>query len=138
MDDSNVWIAASDGDLLRVQNYIESGCFGVNQFDENGYLPLSAAISYEHLHVAEYLISKGADVNLCGESLETPLFYAETLACVDFLIKNGANINVVNDEGDTLLDNALMNEITELYDYYKSLNIPYKETSEINEVEYNW
>jgi ankyrin repeat protein len=66
--------AASDGDLPRVKQLVESGD-DVNLFDDLSYAPLHYAAKGEFFAVAQYLIAAGADVNAHDEEHigETPL-----------------------------------------------------------------
>jgi len=66
--------AASDGDLPRVKQLVESG-YHVNLFDDLSYAPLHYAAKGECFAVAQYLIAAGADVNAHDEDHigETPL-----------------------------------------------------------------
>jgi len=66
--------AASDGNLPRVKQLVESG-YDVNMFDDLSYTPLHYAAKGEFFAVAQYLIAAGADVNAHDEERigETPL-----------------------------------------------------------------
>lgn len=44
--EANIWVAASDGDIDRVQHLISSGAYEVNAQDDHGYTALHAASSY--------------------------------------------------------------------------------------------
>ena len=124
MGDTNIWTAAGDGDLLKVKFFIDTGAYGVNQVDDNGYSPLSAAISYNHLQVAKFLIEKGADVNLESDNGLVALFYAETVESAKILIENGANIHVLDRRHRNVLDHIMDEEECEdLIEYYESLGL---------------
>lgn len=67
--------AAADGDLEQVERLGAEG-YEVNAFDEAVSLtPLHYAVRGEHLEVAAYVLSVGADLNAHDEGLidETPL-----------------------------------------------------------------
>jgi len=70
----NIWTAASDGDIDRVRELIESG-MSPNAQDEAGYSPLHAASSYGEVPLIHYLLSVGADVNICKSSLLFFIYY---------------------------------------------------------------
>ncbi|KUF94611.1 hypothetical protein AM588_10007265 [Phytophthora nicotianae] len=63
----NVWTASSDGDIESVKAFLASGG-DANAKDENGYTPLQAAVSYNHMELVVFLLASGADVKL-GEIL---------------------------------------------------------------------
>jgi ankyrin repeat protein len=69
--------------------------------------------------VVEFLIEKGADVNIQTQSgrVLTPLLlasYGGNKEIVELLLANGAEINVKNDAGDTALDIAKQRNHTEI------------------------
>ncbi len=100
----NIWIAASDGELSVVQQYINSGNFTSNSKDPNGYTPIHAASSYGHLELLRFLISNGGDINIQDNDGETPLHYAEDVDTVKALIEEfKADYTIKNNEGQTVL-----------------------------------
>ena len=66
--------AAQDGDLEKVRTLTTAG-YPVNAFDDLSFTPLHYAVRGEHLEVAKYLLSVGADVNAHEEAKigNTPL-----------------------------------------------------------------
>ncbi|MCJ1282847.1 hypothetical protein MMC26_002173 [Xylographa opegraphella] len=63
------------------------------------------------LSLLSFLLSFGADPNLCDRDGQTPLHDAalkSNTACVDSLIANGADVNVINLSGDSPLRFAIM------------------------------
>ncbi|OUM52660.1 hypothetical protein BVG19_g1866 [[Candida] boidinii] len=102
MSASNIWIAASDGNLKLVTEYIESGSSSANAKDPNGYTPIHAAVSYGHIELLRYLISKGGDINIQDVDGDTPLHHAETVDVAKILINEfNANYKLKNNEGLT-------------------------------------
>lgn len=102
MSASNIWIAASDGNLKLVKEYIESGSSSANAKDPNGYTPIHAAVSYGHIELLRYLISKGGDINIQDSDGDTPLHHAETVDVAKILINEfKANYKLKNSEGLT-------------------------------------
>ncbi|KAF4571320.1 hypothetical protein EYR36_008649 [Pleurotus pulmonarius] len=117
---SNIWVAAGDGDLPRVQHLVETQSTNVlasmtyrliddigispNQPDAHTYTPMHAAASYGHLHVLTYLISKGGDVNVTDHDGDTPLYAVENIQTARFLIDNGASLQITNNEGISPID----------------------------------
>ncbi|KAI0701198.1 ankyrin repeat-containing domain protein [Cytidiella melzeri] len=97
--EKNIWVAASDGDLQRVQELVQSG-LSANIPDPNTYTPMHAAASYGHVNVLEYLITQGGgDVNITDEDGDTPLYAVEEVATARWLVEHGADMNRRNSEG---------------------------------------
>ncbi|KAG8762584.1 hypothetical protein FRC15_008436 [Serendipita sp. 397] len=94
----NIWVAASDGELERVQYLIEEEGISPNAPDPNTYTPMHAAASYGHINVLEYLVSKGGDVNITDEDGDTPLYTVESMEVAKWLVDNGAIVERVNSE----------------------------------------
>jgi hypothetical protein len=103
----NIWVAASDGDLARVSELVESGGASVNAQDENGYSPIHAAVSYGQHQLLVYLLSKGADVHLKDADGDTPLLVCDDPECFEELVKHGADLSATNSEGNGLVDRVL-------------------------------
>ncbi|CAF4937750.1 unnamed protein product, partial [Rotaria socialis] len=69
--------------------------------------------------VAEWLLNKGADVNLklLYDSQSTPLHgavYNEHISTVELLLAHGANVSLKNFHGSTPIDDAKSDEMTKL------------------------
>lgn len=98
---SHYWTAAADGNLSVIKQAVESGV-SPNAKDENGYSAISAAVSYRHEELLDYLMSAGGDVNIRDSDGDTPLFACETIAMARLLVeKYGANVDLRNDRGLT-------------------------------------
>ncbi|PBK75593.1 uncharacterized protein ARMOST_12955 [Armillaria ostoyae] len=95
---SNIWIAAGDGDLARVEELVLAGTLP-NIPDEFTYTPMHAAASYGHIHVLEFLLAHGGDVNITDDDGETPLYVVEDVVTARWLIDHGAVIDRTNNEG---------------------------------------
>ncbi|KAK0235844.1 ankyrin repeat-containing domain protein [Armillaria nabsnona] len=95
---SNIWIAAGDGDLARVEELVLAGTLP-NIPDEFTYTPMHAAASYGHIHVLEFLLAHGGDVNITDDDGETPLYVVEDVVTARWLIDHGAVIDSTNNEG---------------------------------------
>ncbi|WWC69474.1 uncharacterized protein I206_103415 [Kwoniella pini CBS 10737] len=126
----NLWVAASDGDLARVQYLIENEGMSPNDKDSNSYTPMHAASSYAHIELLSYLISKGGNINITDDDGETPLFVVENLETAKFLIDNGAEITLKNEEGLTAA-NQLEEDHPSISSYLNSL-IPENQQEQLN------
>mgnify|MGYP000648657340 CR=1 FL=1 len=114
MSGENIWIAASDGDMNRVVELLESGV-DVNAQDEQGYSPLHAAVSYGHKDLIELLLQRGGNLSLGDTEGDVPLLVCEEPDVLELLLKHGASLEVKNamdqdigfkaveDENDTLV-----------------------------------
>ncbi|KAJ1796759.1 hypothetical protein LPJ59_003548 [Coemansia sp. RSA 2399] len=111
---SNIWIAASDGDLDRVKEIVKGDKQQVNAKDENGYTPLHAAASWKHIDLLKYLIANGGNVNIVDADGDTPLHICEDVECAQILLDNGADPNIENHEGLTPVHTTLENEATDV------------------------
>ncbi|KAF8440536.1 ankyrin repeat-containing domain protein [Boletus edulis BED1] len=94
-DDKNIWVAAADGDVQRVQTLAISP----NAPDPFTYTPMHAAASYAQLDVLAYLVQQGGDVNITDEDGDTPLYTVENIDTARWLIDHGAAIDRRNGAG---------------------------------------
>ncbi|XP_057318711.1 ankyrin-1-like isoform X2 [Microplitis mediator] len=81
--------------LFSIGDDIHYNCF-CRRSDFYQYTPLHVAIQRESVKVARFLISKGADVNICGKNGETPLTIAiekKNSELFQLLLDTGAEIN---------------------------------------------
>jgi ankyrin repeat protein/beta-lactamase regulating signal transducer with metallopeptidase domain len=109
-DISSIQLAAYLGDLARVKGFLENGV-GVNTQDAYSVTPLHAAAQNGQKEVAEFLLSKGASVNLASAdsiipSGTTPLHGAALIGSrevVELLIGKGAEIDAKDKMGITPL-----------------------------------
>lgn len=98
---SNIWIAASDGNLELVIKYLESGSFTPNSADPQGYTPMHAAASYDHLELLQYLKQHGGNPNAQDGDGDTPLHHCENVNTARLLVQMGADFTIKNKEGKT-------------------------------------
>lgn len=119
----NIWVAAADNKLDVVKNFIESGKFSANSKDVNGYTPIHAAVSYGHLDLLDYLLSKGGDINIQDTEGDSPLHHAEDVQVAKYLVeKLSANPKLKNNDGQTPLEYIEEDgEFPELIQYLTSL-----------------
>ncbi|KAF8841762.1 hypothetical protein BDN67DRAFT_948915 [Paxillus ammoniavirescens] len=118
--EKNIWVAAGDGDLSRVQVPIPlffgiykltqppspsrnlsniNAAISPNAPDPFTYTPMHAAASYGHLAVLAYLVSQGGDVNITDEDGDTPIYTVEDVETARWLISHGAVVDRRNNEG---------------------------------------
>ena len=57
--------AASSGETEVVKYLLDKGAY-INAINGDGNTPLTLAIIWKHPQTAQYLVSRGADLNLCG------------------------------------------------------------------------
>ncbi|KAI9363998.1 ankyrin repeat-containing domain protein [Zopfochytrium polystomum] len=123
--DNNIWVAASDGDIALVSQFIASGV-SINAKDPNGYTPVAAAASYNHLDLLRLLLQGGADPNVVDNEGDTPLHVTETVAVAEILIAAGANPHARNEEGVLPIEVADEEERDELVAYLKNFTPDYR------------
>ena len=83
---TNVWTAASDGDLETVRRCIENG-MAPHTPDAQGYTCLHAAASYGHHELLRFLIARpGVNLNCGDEDGDTPLHVVEDLESCRMLL----------------------------------------------------
>uniref|UniRef100_A0A6U4KKI1 Uncharacterized protein n=1 Tax=Phaeomonas parva TaxID=124430 RepID=A0A6U4KKI1_9STRA len=117
--DNNLWTAASDGDLTRVQGFLSGGAgLTVDSQDENGYAPLHAAASYGHVELAQWLLAQGAAAGLADGDGDTPLHYCESAAVAELLLAAGAPAAAPNGEGVTPAAQAIEDDREEMIAFW--------------------
>ncbi|KAG2060842.1 hypothetical protein BDR06DRAFT_388726 [Suillus hirtellus] len=113
----NIWVAAGDGDLVRVrvrnsssltvraklisflQELVEQQSTSPNAPDEFTYTPMHAAASYGQLETLAYLFSQGGDVNVTDEDGDTPLYAVENTETAQWLLDHGSTLDHQNNDG---------------------------------------
>lgn len=99
--------AIRSGNLNSVKALIDQGA-DVNMQDNIGFPPLGIAIMCDHADIVEFLIRKGANVNMVNQQRagKTPLHIAVEMCrsdSVKHLIGHGADLHKKNYEGYTPL-----------------------------------
>ncbi|KAJ2317839.1 hypothetical protein IWW52_002901 [Coemansia sp. RSA 2704] len=134
--ESNIWTAASEGNLARVKQILDGDEQQVNAKDENGYTPLHAASSWKHLELLEYLLDHGGEVDIVDSDGDTPLHICEDKACAQLLLDRGADATRKNHEGLTPVHTTLENEATEVTELLcERLEIPVPTLEDVREAE---
>ncbi|GAA5898637.1 ankyrin repeat domain-containing protein [Sporobolomyces salmoneus] len=98
---ANIWLAAGEGKLDAVKQFIEQDNVSPNALDDNHYSPLHAAASWNHPEILSYLVEKGGDINITDDDGETPLFVVETVGMARMVVELGGNPSHRNEEGMT-------------------------------------
>lgn len=101
----NIWVAASDGRIDLVENYIKSGDFTANSQDANGYSPIHAAASYGHKELLTKLIKEyQGDINLKDSDGDTPLHHVEDYQTAQLIVEElNGDFQITNNENKTAL-----------------------------------
>ncbi|KAH9481432.1 Ankyrin repeat-containing protein P1E11.10 [Psilocybe cubensis] len=90
-----------------------------NMPDPYTYTPMHAAASYGQIHVLEYLLSCGGDINITDSDGDTPLYTVENLETARFLVQHGAIVDRHNLEGVSPIEH-LTEEFPQIADYLRS------------------
>lgn len=115
-------LAISNKDFELVKLLVDKGV-DVNKEGSAGYRqrsPLQRALEKGQTDIAEYLISKGADVNwkdCMGESLASDFFRHGDTQMAQFLVDHGADVDSRDAFGDTLLISAIHADNTQFVRY---------------------
>jgi len=118
----NIWTAAGDGDVARVEELLELEGFKPTSPDENGYTPVHAAASWGRTDMLRLLLRRAAAAgreaataaaNVPDSDGDTPLHHvagAEELEpavlreVLDVLLEHGARPGRQNGDGRTCLE----------------------------------
>jgi len=103
---ANIWLAAGEGKLDNVKQFIEQDGVSPNALDDNAYSPLHAAASWNHPDILTYLVEKGGDINITDDDGETPLFVVENVGMARMVVELGGNPNHRNSEGMTVSNHS--------------------------------
>jgi ankyrin repeat protein len=94
----------------------------VNEQDPSGYTPLQAAASWDRVEMVEYLISKGADVNLVDSEGDTALHYCENAKIAEVLVEHGADPLLRNKYGLLPIEKAYLDGHEAVVEFLKPLS----------------
>lgn len=114
LDEINLFEATAAGKFDVVAHLLTNHPEAVNYYAEDGFTPLGLACYFGQNEIAQYLVSKGADVNLPSNNgfKVYPLHSATAgnyTQIARMLIENNAQINVKQQAGATALHSAAQN-----------------------------
>jgi cyclase len=116
--------AVRAGDLAKVRELVERNPQIVNSPNANGETILFGAIASRHPGIIEYLITKGADINVQNNFHMAPLHIAcargLSLEIIKLLVERGADINAVSKYQGRPLDLAEDDGGTKVIEYLTS------------------
>ena len=108
---SDIFQAASDGDIVSISYILKENKENINAKDEKGQTPLILASWKGQNKVVDYLLSHGADVNAKTAIGSTALMYASesnAVGIMKMLKDKGADVNQKNSTGSTPLSYAAL------------------------------
>src|SRR5262245_42201446 len=114
-----IYDAAVFGDFDRVEELLALDPAAVNKTDEYGFTPLHGVAGEEQFVMAEYLISKGANVSARNDTGITPLHLAAYSEMVELLVNHDADLEARDRDGKTPLQ--LASEHPELLDVMQKM-----------------
>jgi ankyrin repeat protein len=118
----DIFSAIQKGDLASVKALLEKDPTLINSY-ANGTKPLHFATKLNHKDIAEYLVSKGADINV-NESNHldfTPVTWATrngNKEMVEMFLENGANLQYRTRLGESYLHFAALFDRKELAEFF--------------------
>ena len=114
LDEINLFEASAAGKFDVVANLVYAHPDAINFYAEDGFTPLGLACYFGHYEIAQYLVLKGADVNMPSNNgfRVYPLHSAAAgnyTQIARMLIENNALVNVKQQAGATALHSAAQN-----------------------------
>ena len=98
----DIFQAIKKHDLSSVKTILEKDITNLEKLDENKYSPLHLACEIGDIKIVQYLVQKGAKINIKNHQENTPLHLASSknhFPVVKFLVSRGADVNKKNFRG---------------------------------------
>jgi ankyrin repeat protein len=123
----NIFEASAVGEISKVKDLIKQQPDLIDAYSSDGFQPLGLAAFFGQADVAEFLLSKGAQVNSASHNPMRVMPLHSSVASKDFtisemLLKHGADVNATQADDFTPLHAAAQNgqiEMVELILKYK-------------------
>ncbi|HTE31364.1 MAG TPA: ankyrin repeat domain-containing protein [Chryseolinea sp.] len=115
----DIFEAAAIGDLQTLKKHLKKSPDLLNAFAPDGFTCLGLSVYFGNANIVEYLISKGADVNIASNNAfkVAPIHSACAISdynITELLLRSGANVNARQQQGITSLHSAAHNGQTKL------------------------
>jgi len=113
--DDFIW-SIKNGDLEAISKYIDANPKRIDELVK-GRAYLHYACDFGQREIIEYLLNKGADINIPDKYEISPILAAiweNHTACVKLLIEKGARKSVQAPDGKTLLESTDNKDIKDL------------------------
>lgn len=101
-DPEDIFQAAAQGNLTSVKAFLAQG-ININTQDERGSTALIQAVYGNHLHIIEFLVEQGADVNLITKDGWSALLFASNRDTFRYLLKHNADSTATTESGFNIL-----------------------------------
>lgn len=103
-----LFTAISDGDNAKVKELLAQDKSVLNERNNNGYTPLTYAVTNINLEIVKTLVDNKADLNAQNSEGQTAAYLAATLLGNDeitqYLLNNGADVNIPESQrGNTIM-----------------------------------
>ncbi len=118
--DEQIVEAAKNGDLQSVKTILAQDPSRLNATDDSKYTALHWACMRAHWDVAEFLIKKGADLNVVGGDGGTQINWAahhDNVEIIKLMVEKGAKLNIRNQWGMTELHTAIWRGCIHVVEY---------------------
>lgn len=113
--------AVKSCDIEKIKTMLrESPLININSLNKEGQAPLHVAVHEGHRELLQFLLLRGADVNVRDRTGKTPLYagtYWDDITMVDLLIAKGADVNVRDENDSTPLHNSVKEGYREVARY---------------------